>query len=144
MKNTNLKPNKRLLPICYKIYEYLKNNACGYSKRVNSSTLCKEFDIKSNEHLRKYIRKIRNDETLQKVICSEPTKNGGYWIANNEEEIKNTLDDLYNRAVDMLKTYSSIKKKLTSDGQERITFSKYERDYIETILKGEEKHEKIR
>ena len=127
--------NKTLSSLDYNLYVYLKNNAVGYSKRVKSSILMKKFNIDDNKTLRKHIQKIRNDETLQKIVCSESGKNGGYWIANNEQEIQDTLDHLYKRAMEMLKTYNAIKKKAQNDGQYRIKFSKYERDHIESVLK---------
>lgn len=130
-----LRANKTLSSADYKIYEYLKKNACGYSKRIKSSTLMQEFNINDNKTLRQHIQNIRQDETLQKIICSEAGKKGGYWIANNEQEIQETLDHLYNRAMEMLKTYSIIKKKVQLDGQYRIKLSKYEREIIKSVMK---------
>ena len=130
-----LKANKTLSSIDYKIYEYLKNNACGYSKRVKSSKLMQEFNINDNKVLRHHIQSIRQDETLQKIVCSEAGNKGGYWIANNEQEIQETLDHLYKRAMEMLKTYSIIKKKAQLDGQYRMKLSKYEREIIKSVLK---------
>lgn len=130
-----LKANKTLSSVDYKIYEYLKKNACGYSKRVKSSTLMQEFNINDNKTLRKHIQNIRQDETLQKIVCSESGKNGGYWVANNDKEIQDTLDHLYKRAMEMLKTYETIKRKAKLNGQYRIKFSKYEKEIIESVMK---------
>ena len=135
LKKAIFKPIETLCSLDYKMYEYLKKNATGYSKRVKSSTLMKEFNIKDNKTLRQHIQNIRNDEILQKIVCSEAGKNGGYWIANNEQEIEETLEHLYKRAMEMLKTYSSIKRKAKLNGQYRIKFSKYEREYIESVMK---------
>lgn len=130
-----LKPNTRLCSVDYKIYEYLKKNAVGYSKRVKSSILMKEFSINDNKTLRRYIQNIRQDERLQKIICSEAGKNGGYWVATNEKEIQETMDHIYKRAMEMLKTYSAIKRKANLNGQYRIKMSKYEKELIESVIK---------
>ena len=78
---------KKEKPLTYKIYDYLKKNATGYEKRVKSRVLMKEFDIKDNKTLRFYIEEIRNSDILQKIVCSEAGKKGGYWIATNDDGI---------------------------------------------------------
>lgn len=133
-KKTILKPFKKERPLTYNIYDYLKKNAVGYEKRVKSSTLMKEFNITDNKTLRFYIEEIRNSETLQKIVCSEAGKKGGYWIATNQEEVYNTLEHLYKRAMKMLKTYSIIKKKYKLDGQYRLKLSKYQKEIYESIM----------
>jgi len=130
-----LKPNKTLSSLDYQIHDYLKKNAVGYSKRVKSSTLMKEFNINDNKTLRKHIQNIRQDETLQKIVCSESGKNGGYWIAKNDKEVQETLDHLYNRAMEMLKTYSIIKNKANLDRQYRLKMTKYEKELIESVMR---------
>lgn len=135
LKKGILKQNTRLCSVDYKIYEYLKKNAVGYSKRVKSGILMKEFSIKDNKTLRMHIQSIRNDEKMQKIICSEAGKNGGYWIATNEKEIQKTINHIYKRAMEMLKTYSAIKRKANLNGQYRIKMSKYEKELIESVMK---------
>lgn len=129
------KSNKTLSRLDYQIHDYLKKNAVGYSKRVKSSKLMKEFNINDNKTLRKHIQNIRQDETLQKIVCSESGKNGGYWIAKNDKEVQDTLDHLYNRAMEMLKTYSIIKKKANLDRQYRLKMTKYEKELIESVMR---------
>ena len=129
------KPNKTLSILDYQIHDYLKKNAVGYSKRIKSSVLMKEFNINDNKTLRKHIQNIRQDETLQKIVCSESGKNGGYWIAKNDKEVQETLDHLYNRAMEMLKTYSIIKNKANLDRQYRLKMTKYEKELIESVMR---------
>lgn len=130
-----LKANKQHSSKTYKIYDYLKKNAVGYSKRVKSSTLMKEFNINDNKTFRAYIQEIRQSEVLQKIVCSESGVHGGYWIATNQKEIEETLNHLYKRAMEMLKTYSIIKNKSKLDGQYRITMTPYEKELIESVIK---------
>lgn len=129
-------PVEKHRPIIYQLYDYLKKNAIGYENRIKSGALMKYFNISSNEIFRSYIQEIRQSDILQKIVCSQAGVNGGYWIATNEEEIKDTLSHLYNRSMEMLKTYSIIKRKARLDGQYRIKMSDYEREVIESILKG--------
>lgn len=122
-------------PLTYKIYNYLKKNAVGYEKRVKSNVLMKEFNINDNKTLRSYIEDIRNSDILQKIVCSESGKNGGYWIASNDEEVYQTLEHLYNRSMQMLKTYSMIQKKYRLDRQYRLKLSKYQKEIYESIMR---------
>lgn len=121
-------------PLAYKIYNYLKENAVGYEDRVKSDVLMKEFNITDNKTLRSYIQEIRESEVLTKIICSEAGKDGGYWIATDYKEVKKTLNHLYRRSMQMLKSYSVLKRKAKLDKQKRIRFSKYEKDMIESIM----------
>ncbi len=134
LKKGILKPFKKEKPLTYKIYDYLKENAVGYEKRVKSSVLMKEFNIKDNKTMRYYIEEIRNSDILQKIVCSEAGKSGGYWIATNDEEVYQTLEHLYKRSMQMLKTYSIIKKKYKLDGQYRLKLSKYQKEIYESIM----------
>ena len=95
----------------------------------------KEFDIKDNKTLRSYIEDIRNSSTLQKIVCSEAGQHGGYWIATNDEEVYQTLAHLYKRSMQMLKTYSTIKKKYKLDRQYRLKLSKYQKEMYESIMR---------
>lgn len=135
LKISFLSQYKKEKPLSYKIYEYLKKNAVGYEKRVKSSVLMKEFDIKDNKTLRSHIESIRNNDTLQKIICSEAGKNGGYWLATNDEEVYQTLEHLYKRSMQMLKTYSKIKNKYKLDRQYRLKLTKYQKELYESIMR---------
>lgn len=123
--------------IVYQIHDYLKSNAVGYENRLKSYVIMQKFGITDNKTFRGYIEEIRQSPVLQKIICSEAGQHGGYWVATNEQEVQDTLDHLYNRAMEMLKTYSIIKNKLQADGQYRIKTSKYQTELIESILRSD-------
>jgi hypothetical protein len=135
LKKAFLRAFKKEKPIVYQIYDYLKKNAVGHEKRVKSGVLMKEFNIKDNKTLRDYIESIRNSDVLQKIVCSEAGKNGGYWIATNDEEVYKTLEHLYKRSMQMLKTYSKIKKKYKLDRQYRLKLTKYQKEMYESIMR---------
>ena len=128
------KPNFKHKPIIYQIYDYLKENVVGYEKRLKSNAIMEQFNITDNTTFRKYIEEIRQSEVLQKIVCSEAGYKGGYWIATNDKEVNDTLNHLYKRAMEMLKTYSIIKNKYKLNGQYRIKMTKYEKDIIESII----------
>lgn len=137
--NTSLDEQKRANNkhsiLAYRIHDYLKENAVGYEKRLKSWEIMKEFDITDNKTFRSYIEEIRQSPVLQKIICSEAGNNGGYWVAQNDKEVEDTLNHLYKRAMEMLKTYSIIKNKYKLDGQYRIKMTKYEKEIIESIMR---------
>lgn len=121
--------------MAYKIHDYLKRNAVGYDKRIKSGVIMREFNINDNKTFRSYIEEIRQSSVFQKIVCSEAGSHGGYWIAINEKEVEDTLDHLYKRALEMLKTYAIIKKKYQLDRQYRIKMTKYEKDIFESIMR---------
>ena len=132
---TQKKANDKHSPTVYKIHDYLKNNAVGYENRLKAWQIMKEFDITDNKTFRGYIEEIRQSPVLQKIICSEAGNNGGYWIATSDAEVEATLDHLYKRAMEMLKTYAIIKRKYQLDGQQRLKMTKYEKEIIESIMR---------
>ena len=134
-KKVILRPFKREKPLTYQIYDYLKKNAIGHEKRVKSGVLMQEFNIKDNKTLRDYIESIRNSDTLQKIVCSESGKHGGYYLATTDEEVYQTLEHLYKRSMQMLKTYSKIKKKYKLDRQYRLKLSKYQKEMYESVMR---------
>lgn len=117
-----------------RIYYFLQNKAVGYSKRVKSSILMKQFNINDNKTLRTHIENIRDNMDYQLIVCSEAGKRGGYWIATNEEEVYDTLEHLYKRSMKMLKTYSRIKKKARLNRQSRLKLDKSEKEIYQSIM----------
>ena len=132
---------KKERPLAYKIYGYLKKNCVGYKKRVKSDVLMREFEITDNKTLRSYIQEIRESQTLTKIICSEAGMNGGYWIATSQKDVNQTLDHLYKRSMEMLKSYAILKRKAKLNKQMRIKLGKYEKEIIESIIEEEYHYE---
>lgn len=135
MKNTILSPLEQQNDLTNKIYDFLINKAVGYKKRVKSAVLMQEFNIKDNKTLRNYIEEIRNNDNYEKIICSESGNKGGYFTATNDEEVYLTLEHLYKRSMQMLKTYSKIRKKARLDGQYILKLNEYQKDIYESIMK---------
>lgn len=127
---------KRLEPICYEIHEYLKQFAVGYENRKSAEEIMNKFNIEKDDILRKYIRKIRDNDIFHKPICSKSGSGGksGYWIATNTEEIIKSASALERRGWDMIKRAKRMKKKALLNNQKRIVFSRHEKDVIESVI----------
>lgn len=129
--NTNKMPS---IPKEYEIYNYMLNNNVGYGKRTKSDILMKRFNISDNRQFRRYIQRLREDENIDKIVCSEAGFNGGYWIATDKAEVLGTMEHLYKRAMEMLKIYAIIKKKAQLNGQMRYKINGKDIEIIESIL----------
>lgn len=127
---------KRLEPICYEIHEYLKKNAVGYENRKSAEEIMNRFNIEKDDVLRKYIRKIRDNDTFHKPICSKAGGGGmnGYWIATDTEEIIKSAAALERRGWDMIKRAKRMKKKAWLNKQKRLVFGNHEKDVIESVI----------
>jgi hypothetical protein len=136
LKATILKEQTLKLPRTTenKVYDYLLENAVGYGNRISSPKLMKRFGIKDNKTFRGVIERIRQNDEFDKIICSQAGHKGGYWIATNQQEVEDTLNHLYKRSMEMLKTYSIIRNKAIKDNQYK--FDDKEIKLVETILRG--------
>ena len=93
------------------IYDYLLNNCVGCDNRIKGWQLMKLFNIKDHKTLRGYIQELRNDEDIEELIGSVAGKGGGFFIIRNYTEYRDTIDHLYLRAMEMLKTREVIMNK---------------------------------
>ena len=97
------------------LINYLISNCNGYENRQKAFKLMQIVNIEDHKTFRNVIEEIRQDDN-EIFICSEAGRKGGYWIPDTYEEVQNTLDHLYKRAKEMLKTYSILKKKIRRKG----------------------------
>lgn len=128
-----LKPNKKNLCKLDQLYYYMLKNAVGRKKMIKSSVLMEKFNINDNKTFRSMIEAIRLSDKYDKIICSEAGSKGGYWIATSQEEITDTLEHLYKRSMQMLKTYSRIKQKAIHDTHYRLKLYEMEKEYENTF-----------
>ncbi len=128
-----LRRNKTNLNKADQLYYYMTKNAVGRTKMVKSSVLMKKFNINDNKTFRSYIEEMRLSDKYDKIVCSEAGSKGGYWIATNQQEITDTLEHLYKRSMQMLKTYSRIKQKAIHDKHCKLQLEELESEYETTI-----------
>lgn len=83
---------------------------------------------------RKHIQFIKKNEKIQKIIMSN-TKYG-YKLMSDEEELK-FLEAKRKEALGRLKRFWQDYKRFEQNGQLKLTFGKYEREYIESLVGGE-------
>lgn len=88
--------------------------------------------------IRKYINNIRQDDVIQKIILTSYSK--GYRLMTSEEEFE-YLERRKISVLKMLKQYHKDVNRFAKDNQTRLTFTPYERDVIESLLKLENKGE---
>ena len=135
-KKNQVNQEKKLEPICYEIHKYLKHNAVGYENRKTAKEIMDKFGIEKDDILRVYIRKIRDSDTFHKPICSRAGNNGnGYWIATEVDEIIKSANALEKRGWNCIMRAKKMKAKAWLNNQTRITFSKHERNKIESVIK---------
>ena len=128
--------------IQWKIYNYIKERSI--EGKWTSQKEIRDYLIISGyaeniglRTIRRCIHDIREDDTIQKIILTDYSK--GYRLMTDEEEI----DYLKNRKISilkMLKQYYKDVKRFNMNNQFKITFGKYEREYIESLINAENKN----
>ena len=130
--------------IQWRIYDFIKERSLEgkwtSQKEIRDYLISKNFVEKIGlRTIRRNINEIRKDDTIQKIILTDYSK--GYSLMSDEEE----LDYLKKRKISilkMLKQYYKDVKRFNMNNQVKITFGKYEREYIESLINVENKDSK--
>ena len=127
--------------IQWRIYDFIKERSL--EGKWTSQKEIRDYLINNNfaekiglRTIRRNINEIRKDDTIQKIILTDYSK--GYRLMTDEEE----LDYLKKRKISilkMLKQYYKDVNRFNMNNQFKITFGKYEREYIESIINVEDK-----
>ena len=127
--------------IQWRIYDFIKERSL--EGKWTSQKEIRDYLINNNfaekiglRTIRKNVHDIRECDTIQKIILTDYSK--GYRLMTDEEE----LDYLKKRKISilkMLKQYYKDVKRFNMNNQFKITFGKYEREYIESIINVEDK-----
>ena len=80
-----------------RILDYLNNNAEGYANRKSSSEIRDALNLDSGGRTNEHIRDLIRDMILN-YDCLIGSSIKGYYIIENEEELKKAVDPLYSRA----------------------------------------------
>ena len=127
--------------IQWRIYDFIKERSLEgkwtSQKEIRDYLINNNFAEKRGlRTIRRNINEIRKDDIIQKIILTDYSK--GYRLMTDEEE----LDYLKKRKISilkMLKQYYKDVKRFNMNNQFKITFGKYEREYIESIINAEDK-----
>ena len=122
----------------WKVYNFIK-------ERSEKGLWTKQKDIQESvkdnnnvdigfRQIRKYVSNIRKNDVIQKVILTSYAY--GYRLMTDEEQFL-TLERRKISLLKSLKQYYKDVRRLNKDNQLRITFTPYERDIIESLLKIE-------
>ncbi len=125
--------------IQWRIYDFIKERSLGgkwtSQKEIRDYLINNNFAEKIGlRTIRRNINEIRKDDIIQKIILTDYSK--GYRLMTDEEE----LDYLKKRKISilkMLKQYYKDVNRFNMNNQFKITFGKYEREYIESIINVE-------
>ena len=127
--------------IQWRIYDFIKERSL--EGKWTSQKEIRDYLINNNfaekiglRTIRRNVHDIRQEDTIQKIILTDYSK--GYRLMTDEEEI----DYLKKRKISilkMLKQYYKDVNRFNMNNQVKITFGKYERDYIESLINVENK-----
>jgi len=115
----------------WELYKILKSKAVGKENQIKGREIIDlNIGYLNTAEIRESIAKMKNSTIIQRIICATP--NGYYLAATEEEAIKYLLADRKRYKKGLKTNYSQVQK-LRLNGQQRITFGKYEREYIQSI-----------
>lgn len=98
---------------------------------LNTQLFLKGYDV-SLRMTRKHLQFIKKNDKIQKIIMSNSKL--GYKLMSDEEELKYLLAKK-KEALGRLKRFWKDYKRFEQNGQGRIVFGQYEREYIESLVK---------
>lgn len=93
------------------VYNYLLTHCQGKENLIKNKELMNLFDIHSDKAMRKVIQNIREDKRFRRVVGSVSGKRGGNYICVTDEEIQDTIENIKNRANQMLRMTHILKWK---------------------------------
>ena len=113
----------------WNIYKFLKKTS-EHGVWIKMNALAVIFNV-SPRAIRKSITRIRESDTIQKILVSDYTK--GYKLMAKSDEYELLLKDKI-RALRTLKRYWKSAKRYNLNNQMKLTFDTQERDFIESLL----------
>lgn len=99
---------KRLSPIQYDIYNFMKDYCIGKENAIKGNKIANVFGM-TNSQFRYHFKKIRSFEDFNVIFCAHPRY--GYWIASDVSDVAN--DFLVRKAISEI--YSAIANGVPKD-----------------------------
>ena len=126
---------KKLSPLHYRTYDRLCEYHCGAKTKTTVNSLCEVLLGEINANNRRTMRKVLTDINLygdfDKIVC----RVGGVYVASNEQESKAYINATRNRGLIALTEAWKLQQKQGRNGQGKIAFGDYFKEYCETFDK---------
>lgn len=119
---------KKARAICYRVYDYLKDNHIGRQHSITAENLARKFAI-SKRDLREVLTEINVYPMFDKIVCRN---NYGIYIAENQEEALSYISTARHRGIAILYEAYKCSQKHSRAGQEKIPFGQYYSEYCKT------------
>ncbi len=117
---------QELTSLEWKVYELLKQ-FIGKENTISANEIKLHFNLTATVEVRNIIAKLKKSDIIKRVICAD---NRGYYLASNEQEAIDYLkSDKMRYLKGLVANYSQVEK-LSLNNQTRLTFGRYERDFI--------------
>ena len=113
------------------IRERSENGLWTSQKQLNDLLFLKGYRIDLRK-TRRHIQFIKKNDKIQKIIMSN--SHYGYKLMSSEEELKYLMKKK-DEALGRLKRFAKDFKRFKQNNQLKITFGKYEREYVESLIK---------
>lgn len=113
----------------YLVYNEIKKRSEN-GEWTNVEYLAEMINCKKRT-IRAIIQKIREDDSIQKIILTDYSK--GYKIMSDEDEFE-MLSKTKVKILKELKRYWKDVRRYNNHHQNKITFTKYERDFYESLI----------
>ena len=119
--------------------EYIVYNEIKKRSEMNlwtSVQLLADLVKTDKRSIRRYIKNIRENATIQKIIITDYQK--GYKLMSENDEFE-ILEKTKSKILKQLKRYWLDVERYNHNNQNKITVTKYERDFYKSLLesKGE-------
>lgn len=118
---------KKVRTICYRVYDYIKDNHNGRENSITAEELARKFAI-SKRDLREVLNEINLYGVFDKIVCRDK----GIYIAETADEGLSYIATARHRGIAILYEAYKCSQKHSRAGQEKIPFGAYYAEYCKT------------
>lgn len=119
---------KKARAICYRVYDYLKENHIGRENSITAENLARKFGV-SKRCMREVVNSINLYGEFDKIVCRD---NFGIYVAETQDEALAYIATARHRGIAILYEAYKCGQKHQRSGQCKIPFSSYYKEYCET------------
>lgn len=119
---------KKARAICYRVYDFLKEQCVGRSHSITAENLARKFAI-SKRDLREVLTEINTYPMFDKIVCRN---NYGIFVAENQTEALQYVNTAKHRAISIFYEAYALEHKHSRAGQGKIPFGSYYQQYCAT------------